>query len=165
MDAHTPLSGSASTTTRAAYAFVVIALAIIYFWFGGLKFTAYEAKGLEPLVSNSPLIGWMYAVFSVRGFSIFLGVLEIVIGLLLLGRFVSPRLSMLGGLLSCGLFVVTVAMMATVPPVWQEGMGFPFLSVAPGQFLLKDIGLLAASFLILAESRDALSARGSALRR
>ncbi|MBN0084588.1 DUF417 family protein, partial [Pseudomonas aeruginosa] len=34
-----------------------LALAIIYFWFGGMKFTHYEAEGLVPLVSNSPLLG------------------------------------------------------------------------------------------------------------
>lgn len=32
------------------------ALAVIYFWFGGMKFTHYEAVGLVPLVSNSPSV-------------------------------------------------------------------------------------------------------------
>jgi hypothetical protein len=40
-----------------------LALAIIYFWFGGMKFTHYEAEGLVPLVSNSPLLGWVYSIF------------------------------------------------------------------------------------------------------
>jgi reactive chlorine resistance protein C len=38
-------------------------LAIIYAWFGGMKFTDYEAQGLVPLVENSPLLSWFYAVF------------------------------------------------------------------------------------------------------
>ncbi len=29
-------------------------LAVILLWVGGLKFTEYEAKGIEPLVANSP---------------------------------------------------------------------------------------------------------------
>ena len=57
-----------------------LALAIIYFWFGGMKFTHYEAEGLVPLVSNSPLLGWVYSIFSVDMFSSLLGILEISIG-------------------------------------------------------------------------------------
>ncbi len=34
-----------------------------------MKFTEYEAKGIQPLVANSPLIGWMYHFLSVRQFS------------------------------------------------------------------------------------------------
>jgi uncharacterized membrane protein YkgB len=37
-------------------------------------------------------------------------------------------------------------------------LGFPAITVAPGQFLLKDIGLLAGSVFILGHS---LSAMGS----
>ena len=51
-----------------------LALAIIYFWFGGMKFTHYEAEGLVPLVSNSPLLGWVYSIFSVDMFSSLLGI-------------------------------------------------------------------------------------------
>ena len=57
-----------------------VSLAIIYAWFGGMKFTDYEANGLVPLVENSPLLGWFYAVLSVRGFSTFLGFVELSIG-------------------------------------------------------------------------------------
>jgi len=44
------------------------ALAVIYLWFGGMKFTHYEAEGLVPLVGNSPILGWTYAIFSVDTF-------------------------------------------------------------------------------------------------
>ena len=57
-----------------------VSLAIIYAWFGGMKFTAYEAEGLVPLVQNSPLLSWIYALFSVRGFSTFLGFVEHSLG-------------------------------------------------------------------------------------
>jgi reactive chlorine resistance protein C len=70
---------SLEAVTRAA---LYLSLAAIYFWFAGMKFTEYEAQGLVPLVSNSPLLSWFYAVFSVRGFSTFLGFVEISIGLL-----------------------------------------------------------------------------------
>ena len=35
-------------------------LVVILVWIGALKFAAYEAEGIEPLVSNSPLISWGY---------------------------------------------------------------------------------------------------------
>ena len=61
-------------------------LVIVLLWIGGMKFTAYEAEGIKPLVANSPLMGWVYRLMSVGGFSAFLGVVEIAIGLLIAVR-------------------------------------------------------------------------------
>ena len=134
-------------------------LAVIYAWFGGMKFTAYEAEGLVPLVGNSPLLSWFYSIFSVRGFSAFLGVLELSIGALVAARLVNPKLSALGGLLSAGLFVTTLSFMASTPGVAAPELGFPAISVSIGQFLLKDVGLLAISLLIAADSLKAIRHR------
>jgi len=150
----TPLLGA--EITRIGTYGIFAALAVIYFWFGGMKFTAYEAQGLVPLVGNSPLLSWMYSIFPVRGFSTFLGVLELTIGLLIAGRIVSPVLSALGGLLSAGLFITTLSFMASTPGVFEQDLGFPAITVAPGQFLLKDIGLLAASILVFGWSLSAM---------
>lgn len=136
-----------------------VALAIIYFWFGGMKFTHYEAEGLVPLVSNSPFLGWVYNIFSVDTFSSLLGILEVSIGLLIAGRLVSPKLSLIGGALSAGLFFTTLSFMLSTPGVIEPGLGFPAISVAPGQFLLKDIGLLAASVFVAGHSLTALESR------
>ena len=65
-------------------------LVIVLLWIGGMKFTAYEASGIEPLVANSPLMAWIYKVMSVRGFSALLGVIEIAIGLLIALRRPGP---------------------------------------------------------------------------
>ncbi|MFK0088564.1 YkgB family protein [Pseudomonas sp. NPDC090755] len=138
---------------------IYLALALIYFWFGGMKFTHYEAQGLVPLVGNSPLLGWVYLVFSVDTFSSLLGVLELSIGVLIAGRLLSPRLSLVGGALSAGLFVTTLSFMLSTPGVIEPGLGFPAISVAPGQFLLKDIGLLAASLFVAGHSLTALESR------
>lgn len=139
--------GRAATTAG-----LYVSIAVIYAWFGGMKFTAYEAQGLVDLVSNSPLVSWMYAIFSVRGFSSFLGVLELSIGTLIAARFISPVYSLLGGALSSGLFVTTISFMITTPGVVVPELGFPAISVAPGQFLLKDVGLLALSLWIAMDS-------------
>jgi uncharacterized membrane protein YkgB len=139
----------AEPVTRAG---LYLSLVVIYFWFGGMKFTEYEAQGLVPLVSNSPLVGWFYDLLSVRGFSAFLGVIEISIGTLVLVGLFNPATSVLGGLASAGLFVTTLSFMATTPGTFEPSLGFPAISVVPGQFLLKDIGLLAVSLWILADS-------------
>ncbi|MBR1272090.1 DUF417 family protein [Bradyrhizobium sp. AUGA SZCCT0222] len=129
-----------------------VSLAVIYAWFGAMKFTQYEANGLVPLVENSPLVGWFYALLSVRGFSTFLGFVELSIGLLIALRLASPIFSAAGGVLSAGLFVTTLSFMISTPDVVVPELGFPAISVAPGQFLLKDVGLFAASFWVFVDS-------------
>jgi uncharacterized membrane protein YkgB len=59
-------------------------------------------------------------------------------------------------LLSAGLFTTTLSFMVTTPGVLVPELGFPAISVAPGQFLLKDIGLLALSLWIAIDSFAAL---------
>lgn len=160
---------SAYTTNRidvrlrniASYS-IFAALVVIYLWFGGMKFTHYEAQGLVPLVSSSPLLSWMYDMFSVRGFSTFLGVVEVSIALLIAGRVISPWISAAGGILSTGLFITTISFMLSTPGVFETSLGFPAISVMPGQFLLKDIGLLAASFFVFAQSLSDIAARQAA---
>lgn len=142
--------------TRVGVAGIYIAMAIIYLWFGGMKFTGYEANGIHGFVSNSPLLAWMYNFMSIQGFSNFLGVVEISIGLLIAGRIFSAKFSALGGLLSAGLFITTLSFMLTTPGVIEPSLGFPAISVVPGQFLLKDLGLLAASIFIAGTSITAL---------
>lgn len=136
------------------------ALVLIYFWFGGMKFTQYEANKIQGLVQSSFVIGWMYNVFSVRGFAMFLGFVELTIGVLIAGRLFSPKLSVVGGLLSCGLFLTTISFMLSAKGVFgPQELTFPAISVLPGQFLLKDVGLLAASVLVVGESLSAISRR------
>ncbi len=131
-------------------------LVLIYAWFGGMKFTAYEAEGLTGLVGNNPLLSWAYSLFSVRDFSSLLGVLELSIGALIAARLVNPVYSLIGGVLSAGLFVTTLSFMVTTPGVFLPELSFPAISVAPGQFLLKDVGLLALSLWIAIDSLAAL---------
>ena len=132
------------------------ALAVIYGWFGGMKFTRYEAEGLVGLVSNNPLLSWTYSLFSVEGFSNLLGILELSIAALIVARIIKPIYSLIGGLLSAGLFATTVSFMATTPGVFVSELGFPAISVAPGQFLLKDVGLFSLSVWIAVDSFAAL---------
>jgi hypothetical protein len=44
-------------------------LVLVVGWIGLMKFTGYEANGIQPLVAHSPLMGWMYHFLSERQFS------------------------------------------------------------------------------------------------
>ncbi len=127
-------------------------LAIVILWVGLLKFTAYEAEGIQGLVANSPFMSWVYGVFSVRTFSAILGVVEIVLGLLILARPVAPKISAFGSLGAIVMFLTTLSFALTTPGVWQPGYGFPFPSPFPGQFLAKDLVLLGAAIWTAGEA-------------
>src|SRR5712664_2720573 len=119
-------------------------LVVVLVWIGGMKFTAYEAMGIQPLVAHSPLVGWMYDFLSIRSFSAMLGCIEIGTAALISLQYLSPKASAVGAILAIGLFATTLSMVFTTPG-WEPTLGFPALSAMPGQFLLKDIVLLGAS--------------------
>jgi len=131
---------------------------VVLAWIGAMKFTTYEAEGISGLVSNSPLMAWAYGFLSHRQFSIVLGLVELTIAALI----AFPKwhiATMIGAVAAVGMFLTTLTFMATTPGVFEPAAGgFPALSVVPGQFLVKDIVLLAASVWLLA---DAINARFS----
>ena len=131
-------------------------LVVIFLWFGGMKFTAYEAGIIAPLVMNSPLVGWWHALFGIPGTAMMLGVFEIATGLLLAINTWSPRASIIGGIMAIITYLVTLSFFLTTPGVAEPlAGGFPAISGNPGQFLLKDAVLLAASFWCLGDSMRA----------
>ena len=113
-----------------------------------MKFTAYEAMGIQPLVAHSPLVSWMYDFLSVRDFARMLGVIEIATATLIALRSVSPKASVVGSVLAIGLFATTLSFLFSTPG-WEPSLGFPALSASPGQFLIKDVVLFGASVWIL----------------
>ena len=44
-------------------------LVAVIAWIGALKMTAYEARGIKPFVANTPLMSWLYEIFTVNTFS------------------------------------------------------------------------------------------------
>jgi reactive chlorine resistance protein C len=127
-------------------------LVFVIAWIGFMKFTAYEAAGIQPLVANSPLMGWVYSILSVRAFSAVLGVVEIAIAVMIALRAVSPTVCAIGSALAIGMFFTTLTFILSTPG-WEASLGgFPALSVVPGQFILKDIVLLGAAVWSLGEA-------------
>ncbi len=130
-------------------------LVAVLLWVGLLKFTAYEAEGIQGLVANSPLFSWAYGVMSVRTFAAVLGVIEIVLGVLIALRYAAPKLSALGSFGAIIMFLLTLSFLLSTPGIWQPNYGFPFLSPMPGQFLAKDLLSLGAAVWSAGEAQRA----------
>jgi uncharacterized membrane protein YkgB len=133
-------------------------LVVVIAWIGALKYSAYEAAAIHPLIANSPLMSWLYNILSVRALAATLGTLEIIAAVLIALRVVSPRWSAVGSAMAILLFLGTLSFLFTTPGVTAGG-GFPVLSVLPGQFLLKDLVLLGAALWTLGDSLAAMKSR------
>jgi reactive chlorine resistance protein C len=142
-----------SSAVQVAAAYLLrYGLVLVIAWIGFMKFTAYEAAGIQPLVANSLLMSWVYAIFSERAFSALLGILEVVVATMIALRPVSAKVSAIGSGLAAVMFLTTLTFILSTPG-WEPSLGgFPALSVVPGQFIIKDIVLLAAALWSLGEA-------------
>ncbi len=127
-------------------------LVTVLLWVGALKFTAYEAEAIVKFVDNSPLLSWLYDIFSVRTFSRLLGAAEMGLGLMIAMRPFAPKVSAIGSLGALLLFLVTLTFVLSTPGGWEPGYGIPFLSPDPGQFLAKDVAFVAMSMWTAGEA-------------
>ena len=129
-------------------------LVLVLGWIGAMKFTAYEAAGIQGLVVSSPLMNWMYKVFSLQATSNIIGVAEIAAALLIAIRPISAKLSAIGSVLAVCTFLATLTFLFSLPG-WEKSLGgFPALS-GSGGFLLKDVVLLGAALFTLGDSLTA----------
>lgn len=129
-------------------------LVLVLGWIGAMKFTAYEAAGIQPLVESSPLMSWMYRVLSLQATSNLIGVTELFAALLIAISPWAPKLSAAGSVLAVFTFLATLTFLFSLPG-WEASLGgFPALSGAGG-FLLKDTVLLGAAFFTLGDSLSA----------
>lgn len=127
-------------------------IVIVLAWIGSMKFTGYEAEAIKGLVQSSPFTSWLYAVMSVQTAANLIGAVEIIAAGLLVAGIWSARASVIGAVTALLTFLVTSSFLLSAP-VWEATLGgFPNLSVIPGQFLLKDLVLLAASLFLLGQS-------------
>jgi reactive chlorine resistance protein C len=130
----------------------VFGLAFVFAAIGLMKFTAYEAEAISGLVQSSPLLSWLYGVFGVRGGAAVIGTVEIGAAILLALRPWSPRAGAIGAAIIAATLVVTLTLVFTAPG-WEPSLGgFPFLSVLPGQFLIKDLPLLGIALWALGDA-------------
>lgn len=137
----------AAAGTSIARAATILAL----LWIGGMKFTAYEAAAIQPMVANSPLLRWVYDVFDSQSFSSALGIVEIAIAIGIALRPVATTLAIAASGAAVLMFLTTLTFLFSTPG-WEPTLGFPGLSVVPGQFLLKDAVLLGVALRELGEA-------------
>ncbi len=136
---------------RVAYPFLRIAMGIVLLWIGALKF-----------VDPSPVVGLLGAslpFLAFAGFVYVLGVVEVTMAILLVLNIGTKYV----GLALVGLFAGTLLIFLVAPKVVYGDMGFPLLAL-PGEFLLKDLVLMAASVAITAMASAREMSRAAALR-
>ena len=145
LDRQVGLTSAAGTIEAIGRHSVRYGLVLVLLWIGLMKFTAYEAEGISGLVSNSPLMSWAYQIFSTRQFAALIGSTELIIAGLIAARPLAPKLSAVGSVLAVGMFLTTLSFLFSTPGVVEPSLGFPAISVLPGQFLIKDVVLLGAA--------------------
>lgn len=137
---------------RTAAMLLRLALVVIFLTFGIHKFTTYEAVGISGFVTNSPLTMWL-STFGTQGASNVVGIAEIAVGVLLAVGFARPGsiLAVAGAAGGIATFAVTLSFMLTTPGVFAPNQA-PILTADVGQFLSKDMVLLAGCLVLLARS-------------
>ena len=145
------VSVSKNAFERLGAFFIRYGLVLVLGWIGAMKFTAYEAEGIKSLVETSPLMSWMYRVFSLQATSNVIGVAELIAAALIAIRPLSAKLSAIGSVLAVLTFLTTLTFLFSLPG-WEKSLGgFPALS-GSGGFLLKDVVLLGAALFTLGDS-------------
>ncbi len=131
---------------RISPAFLRVSLAVILAWIGSLKFAdPAPVRGL--LEASLPFLASNTFVYVV-------GVLELLTAALLVAN-VAVRYI---GFLTMALFAGTLTIFVVAPAVSYGAAGFPFLSLT-GQFLLKDLALLAGTVSIIATDSAKMASR------
>ena len=135
-------------TQRVSYPFLRIAMGVVLLWIGALKF-----------VDPSPVVGLIGASLSFLAFKEFvylLGAAEVTLAVLLFLNIGTKFV----GLALVGLFSGTLLIFVIAPKVVYGDAGFPLLAL-PGEFLLKDLVLMAAAVTLtsIASAREAAGAR------
>ena len=126
----------------AASRFGVVAVLL---WIGGAKFTSYEAQGIDGLLVDSPVLGWMRHVWDVRGVSDIIGVVEILTGLALVGWPYRRRTGGVALLMCAATFLTTLTFLFSLPG-WSIAGGAPWLA-GSGVFFVEDQLLLLTCVL------------------
>ncbi|MBF8179135.1 YkgB family protein [Herminiimonas contaminans] len=125
-------------------------LFVVFLWFGSMKFTNYEAEGIAPFIANSPIMAWLHSLFGVRGASGVIGAIELATAAALATGAFNRVALVLGAAMSCATYALTLTFFISTPGVAEPTAGgFPAISAPIGQFLLKDLVLLAASSVLL----------------
>jgi uncharacterized membrane protein YkgB len=112
---------------------------LVLLWIGGMKFTLLEAKGIEALVSSSPLMSWMYNVWDLQTTSNLIGVYDIIALTLVILAIFKQKLLIPAVLMSGAVFAVTQTFFLS----WPAALSSETLLTTGGHFLIKDLWFVA----------------------
>lgn len=153
-----PAAGAGDSVAGFGVAALSVSIAVVLGWIGAMKFTAYEAGAIQGLVQSSPFVSWLYGVLSVQGVSNLIGTIEIATAVALIAGLRYARVGLVGAAAAAFTFLLTLSFLFTAPG-WEASLGgFPALSVVPGQFLLKDVVLLAGSIVLVGVALERIAA-------
>jgi uncharacterized membrane protein YkgB len=124
---------------------------VMLLWAGSYKMTAPGAEGLIPLVSNSPLIWWHFALFGPYIGSDIIGLTEWTAAILLIAGYFKPKAGIIGGLITTLMFFITSTMVITTPGAIIAVPGITHMRYLGlvGLFLFKDVISFGVSFLLI----------------
>lgn len=108
---------------------------LVLLWIGGMKFTLLEAKGIEGLVSSSPLMAWMYSFWDIQTTSNLIGVYDILALSLVILAIFQQKLLMPAVLMSGAVFAVTQTFFFS----FSGALSSETLLTTTGHFLIKDL--------------------------
>jgi len=108
---------------------------LVLLWIGGMKFTLLEAKGIEGLVSSSPLMAWMYGFWDIQTTSNLIGVYDILALSLVILAIFQQKLLIPAVLMSGAVFAVTQSFFLS----FSGALSSETLLTTTGHFLIKDL--------------------------
>ena len=139
--------------TNAGVGILRYGLVGILLFFGSFKFSGTEANAIQPLISNSPMMSWMYSILSVQAVSNMIGTTEIIFASLIAFRAVNATLSAIGSIGAIGMLLTTLSFLFTTPGAWTSVPDFPLpVTTGTGGFLIKDIFLLGGAVITAGEA-------------
>ncbi|MFI7613599.1 DUF417 family protein [Nonomuraea terrae] len=132
-------------------------LVVVLAWIGAGKYVKMDSR---TLIEHSPLLSWLYDLFSYAMVANALGTVEIVTAALIALHPLWPRVSAVGSAIAVMLFLGTLSFLFTTPGViYAVVKGLPVLSGQPGQFLLKDLVLIGVALWTWGESLESARPR------
>jgi len=120
----------------------IMPVLLVLLWIGGMKFTLLEAQGIEALVKSSPLMSWLYSLFSIQATSNIIGIYDLIAVVLLILAMYLPKLTVPAILMSGMVFVVTQTFLIS----FSGSLSSETLLSTTGHFLIKDLWFLACLF-------------------
>jgi uncharacterized membrane protein YkgB len=182
---------SAARLDRMGIAVTRVGLVVVLVWIGSLKVFHYEAEGIVPFVTNSPLMNFVYRQpageykqhMNREGtlvpanrewherngtyrFAYALGSVIVAYGVMIALNPWLPRIAALGSFLVVLMSFTTLSFLITTPECWVPSLGspehgFPLLSGA-GRLVVKDAIMMGAALVTMADSAKAYLRRKAA---